>query len=124
MPCFPFGEVYVYLFCSAQLRITKRTETDSNLALNVDELAGTLTRRSAYSAAVLIVPLIAAEVKAALEGLSTVGGVSVTKSYLGLSEVLEDINFPVWTVTFDGECSFAEAEWTFCPANIGDLEVP
>lgn len=66
---------------------------------------------------------MAAEVKAALEGLPTVGGVTVTKEYLGFTEVLEDTNFPVWTVTFDGECSFAGSEWAFCPANIGDLEV-
>lgn len=51
------------------------------------------------------------------------GGVSVEKELLGLSQAPEDANFPVWTVTFDGECSFAEGVWASCPANIGDLEV-
>lgn len=63
------------------------------------------------------------EVQAALEGLSTVGGVSVTKEYLGLSQAADDVNFPVWTVTFDGECSYEGDVWASCPANIGDLEV-
>ena len=66
------------------------------------------------------------------------GGVSVTHSYIGIAvssdgeKFLPDGDtstanstslFPVWTVTFDGECSFAEDMWTSCPANIGDLEV-
>lgn len=78
-------------------------------------------------------------VKEALEDLATVGGVSVTLSYIGIAVGSDGVKFlpdgddtsianstslfPVWTVTFDGECSFAEDVWTSCPANIGDLEV-
>lgn len=77
-------------------------------------------------------------VKAALEDLSTVGGVSVTRSFIGIGvgsdgvEFLPDGDtsnpnstslFPVWIVAFDGECSYAQDAWASCPANIGDLEV-
>ncbi|CAM9397977.1 unnamed protein product, partial [Hapterophycus canaliculatus] len=77
------------------------------------------------------------DVKAALEELSTVGGVSVTLGHIGISLGSDgaafplggDIGnenmtslFPVWTVTFDGDCSFEDDVWTSCPANIGDLE--
>lgn len=66
------------------------------------------------------------------------GGVSVTLSYVGIAAGSDGVKFlpdgdtstvnstslfPVWTVTFDGECSYAEGIWTSCPANIGDLEV-
>lgn len=84
------------------------------------------------------VPLSPDDVKMALEELSTVGGVSVTLSHIGLAlgsdGVMFPLNgddgnenatslFPVWTVAFDGDCSFAEGAWTSCPANTGDLEV-
>lgn len=64
---------------------------------------------------------------AALEGLSTVGGVSVTRTNLGLSVESDGttlaVSFPMWTVTFDGDCTFADSAWESCPANVGDLEV-
>lgn len=80
------------------------------------------------------------EVENALEALSTVGGVSVNRSYIGIARGSDGVSFsldgtvfnetgnatslfPVWTIVFDGECSFEEAAWTFCPANIGDLQV-
>lgn len=42
----------------------------------------------------------------------------VEQSHLGLA-----LGFPVWTVEFDGMCSFAEEVWGPCPANTGDLQV-
>lgn len=80
------------------------------------------------------------DVEAALEELSTIGGVSVTLSHLGLAlgfdpgeamlDFTEDSDpdsvpslFPLWTVTFDGECSLAERASSACPPNIGNLEV-
>lgn len=58
------------------------------------------------------------------------GGVSVTRTDLGLDTAVESdggttfaVSFPVWTVTFDGDCTFADNAWDSCPANIGDLEV-
>ncbi|CAM9800578.1 unnamed protein product [Ectocarpus sp. 6 AP-2014] len=78
------------------------------------------------------------DVKAALEDLSTVGGVSVTLGHIGLSLGSDGTVFPpggddsgndnvtslfpVWTVAFDGDCSFENNVWTSCPANVGDLE--
>lgn len=77
------------------------------------------------------------DVKAALEDLSTVGGVTVTLGHVGLAlgsdgvvfapggdSADENVTslFPVWTVTFDGDCSFEGDAWMSCPANIGDLE--
>lgn len=77
------------------------------------------------------------DVKTALEDLSTVGGVTVTRSHIGLARGSDGVSFPltingtsnvtslfsVWTVAFDGECSFEENGWTSCPVNVGDLEV-
>lgn len=66
------------------------------------------------------------------------GGVTVTLSHLGISLGSDGVTFPlngdygnenatslfpVWTVTYNGECSFAEEAWASCPANMGDLEV-
>lgn len=66
------------------------------------------------------------------------GGVSVTRGHIGLSLGSDRASFPMggesgndnvtslfpmWTVTFDGDCSFEDDVWTSCPANIGDLEV-
>lgn len=91
-----------------------------------------------YNVMVPIYVPAADTVKAALEELTSVGGVSVTLSYIGLSVGSDGVKFlpdgdtstmnstslfPIWTVTFDGECSYAEGIWTSCPANIGDLEV-
>lgn len=92
-----------------------------------------------YAAFSITAPHHADDVKAALEDLSTVGGVSVTLGHIGLSLGSDGTVFPpggddsgndnvtslfpVWTVTFDGDCSFENDVWTSCPANIGDLEV-
>lgn len=66
------------------------------------------------------------------------GGVTVALSHVGLAMASDgavfhldgDITngnatslFPVWTITFDGACSFDESAWASCPANTGDLEV-
>lgn len=75
--------------------------------------------------------------RTALDALSTVGGVTVSRSHIGLARGSDGVSFPLtvgsagnetslfpmWTIEFDGECSFAVDAWTSCPANIGNLEV-
>lgn len=73
--------------------------------------------------------------KVALEGLRSVGDVMVNKSHLGLALGSDGVMFPlggnvnatslfpVWTVEFDGMCSFPENVWGPCLANTGDLQV-
>jgi PA14 domain/Filamin/ABP280 repeat len=57
----------------------------------------------------------AAEVQAALEALPSVGGVTVTLTYLGAGAL-----YPVYTIAFNGQCKRANS-WAQCPANLGDL---
>ena len=58
----------------------------------------------------------AAEVQAELNGLATIGGTTVGLEYLGAGGL-----YPVYTVTFDGQCSSAVSSWALCPAMLGDL---
>ena len=84
-----------------------------------------------FSTHSIAVDASAADVKAALESLPTIGSVSVTKDVIGirLDENGENLVpgttslFSVWSVTFahenDGGCF--PGSWDKCPSNIGDV---
>ncbi|KAL9189871.1 hypothetical protein ACHAXT_009546 [Thalassiosira profunda] len=74
----------------------------------------------------------AEDVKAALENLSSVGSVGVTKDVVGIRQASDGQNivpgttslYSIWSVTFadSNEDGCHPGAWDKCPANIGDVE--